>query len=440
MNIIQLTAENVKRLKAVTIKPDGNIVVIAGQNGAGKSSVLDSIQYALGGDPEDKMPVRRGEEKAKVVVDLGDLIVKRTFTAAGGTALTVTNADGIKQSTPQAILDKLVGKLTFDPLAFAHLSERGKPGREEQANILRGLVGLDFTKTDSERQKLYDERTAVNREAKALEARMAAMPKHDGIPDSEVSTADILAEQEKAARQNQANESIRRQAADAQTAVDRARQQAENTAQQMVRVENEIKRLQGELSKLSELSGQQATLVSAEQATAKEWALKAAEVRDIDLAPFRTRATEAESLNRKVRENRLRVEVVGQYKAKAGQAETLGQKIDKLDADKRHAIAAAKFPIPGLSFDTAGGVTLAGIPFEQCSTAEQLKVSVAIGLALNPKLRVLLIRDGSLLDQGNLEVITKMAQDAKAQVWIERVEKDGNVSVVIEDGEIKAQP
>src|ERR1035441_8426583 len=76
--IIKLTSENVKRLQAVEITPDGNVVVIGGKNGAGKSSVLDSIEYALGGDTADRMPVRRGEEKAKIVLDLGEIIVKRT--------------------------------------------------------------------------------------------------------------------------------------------------------------------------------------------------------------------------------------------------------------------------------------------------------------------------------------------------------------------------
>ena len=98
--IVQLTAENVKRLSVVEITPKGNVIVIGGKNGQGKTSVLDAIEYALAGDPAAKMPVRRGEEKAHVVVELDDLIVKRTFTAAGGTSLVVTNKDGVKQLSP----------------------------------------------------------------------------------------------------------------------------------------------------------------------------------------------------------------------------------------------------------------------------------------------------------------------------------------------------
>ena len=111
-----------------------------------------------------------------------------------------------------------------------------------------------------------------------------------------------------------------------------------------------------------------------------------------------------------------------------------------MDEAKRKAIAGAKYPVPGLAFDQLGGVTLDAIPFAQCSSAEQLKVSVAIGIALNPSLRVLLIRDGSLLDAESLTMVRDMAQKAEAQVWLEAVTTDaGKCQVIIEDGMI-AEP
>ena len=115
-------------------------------------------------------------------------------------------------------------------------------------------------------------------------------------------------------------------------------------------------------------------------------------------------------------------------------SESLTEEIDRIDSEKARAIRDAKYPIEGLGFDV-NGVTLNGIPFSQSSSAQQLKVSVAIGLALNPSLRVLLIRDGSLLDEKSLAMLGQMAEKAGAQVWVERVGVDDHTSVVIEDGQ-----
>lgn len=119
LQIVELRASNVKRLTAVTIRPDehGNLVVLSGRNGAGKSSVLDAIAMALGGREQiPAEPIRRGADRAEVVVDLGELVVRRTFTPSGGGTLVVSNRDGARFQSPQTMLDALVGRLTFDPL------------------------------------------------------------------------------------------------------------------------------------------------------------------------------------------------------------------------------------------------------------------------------------------------------------------------------------
>jgi ribosomal silencing factor RsfS len=189
MKILRLTAENVKRLSVVEIAPNGSpIVVIAGENEAGKSSVLDAIEMALGGEkslpPE---PVRRGQEKAKVIADLGDIIVTRRFTQSGS-SLTVTNREGAKFPSPQAMLDGLVGRLSFDPLAFASM----KP--DVQATTLRALAKIDTTDIETARKKAYDERTLVNRDVTQSDAALAKMPKHDGV-GVELQSLDGLAQQ-----------------------------------------------------------------------------------------------------------------------------------------------------------------------------------------------------------------------------------------------------
>lgn len=104
---------------------------------------------------------------------------------------------------------------------------------------------------------------------------------------------------------------------------------------------------------------------------------------------------------------------------------------------KQDAIAKAKMPVEGLGFGD-GVVLHNGVPFDQASSAEQLRVSVAIAMAANPKLRVIRIQDGSLLDDTSMQVITDMARDHDMQVWMEKVDSTGKVGIVIEDGEVVA--
>src|SRR5262245_37801354 len=110
MKIIRFVAKNVKRLHTVEITPKGALVEITGANGSGKSSVLDAIYMALAGKGVVcKEPVRQGEESAEVMLDLGKILVRRHFTAAGATAVVVEAADGARYTSPQKLLDGLLG-------------------------------------------------------------------------------------------------------------------------------------------------------------------------------------------------------------------------------------------------------------------------------------------------------------------------------------------
>ncbi|MGV1047650.1 MAG: AAA family ATPase [Solirubrobacterales bacterium] len=421
--IIKLTASNVKRLSAVSITPEGALVVIGGKNGQGKSSTLDAIQYALGGDTSDPMPVRRGEEKAVVVVDLGEIIVKRTFTAAGGTSLVVTDADGVRKSGPQGILDKLTGKLTFDPLEFS----RQKP--KQQAETLRSLLGIDFTDADAKREKLFNERTLVNRDAKTLEARMQGMPTTPGLPAEEISTAEILEEQRKASAQNAAN-AIQRQNLEMRQSNLGDCEKDVNTASNLInRLESELKVAREDYEKAVEEEKKTIRLVKAQQEVV-------AGLADVSLEGFKAKLAEAEVTNSRIRANRARADVVKQYKAKSEEAENLTAAIGALDDDKRRQVTSAKFPIPGLSFDAAGNITLNEIPFQQACSSLQLQTSVAIGIALNPKLRIMLCRDGSLLDADSLKMLGEMAEKHDVQIWLEMVDPRLEGAIIIEDGRI----
>ena len=94
-------------------------------------------------------------------------------------------------------------------------------------------------------------------------------------------------------------------------------------------------------------------------------------------------------------------------------------------------------PVAGLSLGN-GIVMLDGLPLEQASDAQQLRLSVAVAMSANPKLRVIRIRDGSLLDEDGMALLAEMAKDREYQVWIEKVDSTGSVGVVMVDGEVAA--
>lgn len=415
LRIVSLQASNIKKLKAITIAPTGNVVTLTGPNGSGKSSVLDSIWYALGGKENIcDQPVRRGASSASTVVKIGtpagevQLVCTRKISSAG-TSIQVTDAEGRPQSSPQTLLDRLIGNLSFDPLEFARM------GDKPRVETLRKLVGLDFQKEDQERQKLYDDRTLINREKDRLQATLNSNPIPKDAPSARVSVQDLMAKLSEALTGNQANDKARDAVKSAQLALD-AFERQRKTAEEVLR---------------KALAAEQAATEQLKTATAA-----ASNLTDTDLAPIRQAIGNAEAQNALFEQSERAKNAEAQWADKDKESRRLTDKIEAIDRGKQEALAAAKFPLPGLSFDE-NGVVYGGLPFAQASTGEQLRVSVAVGMALNPRLRVIFIRDGSLIDEAGLALIAELAKENEYQVWIETVRSADPTAVVIEDGEVK---
>jgi DNA repair ATPase RecN len=411
MKIVELRAERFKRLSAVEISPAGDVVIISGKNGAGKSSVLDAIWLALGGAPAAKdsgttRPVKDGEVDAFVRLDLGEITVTRKWTADGGSSLTVEGAKGKKFSSPQTLLDSLVGSLSFDPLAFSRMSPK------DQRKALTEAVKLDFDPDalDAQRKELYDERTAANRELKTLEARLSSMPvPKAGIPEEEESLSDLLGELKAA------NAEIERQAQE--------RRKLEEMRARATALKEQIDHLRAELAALAEQGKAQSALVdSLGECPA--------------IAGIEQRINSIQETNAVVRAAREYRTVKAMADKVRKESEALTQKMEALEQEKSQGFERAQFPVKGLAFD-AEGVTFNGIPFQQCSSAEQVRIAVAVAAALNPKIRVIRIADGSLLDSASMAEIERLAKEHDMQIWIERVDESGGVGIVIEDGAVR---
>ena len=426
--ITHLYAENVKRLKAVSISPKRGLNAIGGDNGEGKTSVLDSIAMGLGGkDYIPDVPIHTGKDSAKTIIRLDSgITITRTFTASGS-YLKVVSPEGKPYSSPQAILDELTGKLTFDPLGFTRLDPK------KQADTLRKLVNLDFTAHDQKRKQIYDERTVVNRRLEEMRASAATLPEYPDAPSEEVSSADILAKIEEAQEHNAA-----------QAELDSAVTVAESNLTVYASNVTKTKTLIASLEK--QLTAARVQLDKDTKAqTTSETALASAKVaRDafesIDTTDLKAQLATCEETNRQVRANVQLAKAIAEGRAKATESETLTAKLEAMDKQKADALAKAQFPVEGLSF-ADDIVTYKGLPFTQASSAEQQRVSVAIGAALNPKLRVMLIRDGSLLDERSLAALQQTAEELDLQLWIERVSKGAECSIIIEDGMVQgAEP
>ncbi len=432
--IISLTVANFKRLTAARVPLKAGVNRIAGQNGAGKSSVLDAVAAALSGREIPDKPIHEGAKNAEIVVETDQIVITRRFTASGST-LVVENKDRTsKFSKPQDLLEKLTGgpnARLFDPSRFIRQSET-PDGRTAQRIQLQALVGMDFTKLDADKKRLTDERLIVNREAASAKSAAAAMPQYSDAPAAEKSATEILAEIEKANTHNASVDQLARAALDAKAKVD-----ASSNA--ITRAEGEIADLEAKLTAAkAKLRSVKMERLDAEEAMTA--AQEAAKVEKKDTTELRKQLQDCEATNAKVRANAAREAEANKAFAKEQKSTQLTDAIAALEKQKKDALAAAKFPIDGLSFDETG-VLYKGQPFAQASDAEKLRVAVGICAAMKPELRVMVIRHGSLFDSTSMELLEELCEQYDVQCLVEIVADEGEApagAIEIVDGTTKA--
>jgi len=423
--LIQLTAENIKRLKAVSFPMRDGMNVVGGDNGAGKSSVLDSLMFLfMGKKHPDPELLRRGEEKGFVEAETEHLIMKRTLTKKGGGSLTLRLKEGNRSafSAPQAEIDELTRPICFDPVRFLRMNAK------DQVNALRLLVGLDFSELDTKYRTNYDLRTEVGRDHKRLEAEVEAMP----YDKSATQAIPLKPVQDKIAN----IESLQAMAIAAGTELSRAESA-------MTRYKDRL----GELGRQREVLQKQLEDVLKSIETGNTLFLEQGKI--VSKLRFDSEAknkavpnsvelmTELEKLrahNQNVSQNELRAEKAKERDAKRREYDQLTSVVEGVEGDKKKMLAEAKFPIEGLSFDE-DGVRFNDLPLSQASSAEQLRVAVAVSAAMNPAMPVMMIKEGSLLDDSSMDLVSELADEFDLQVVMERVEKDGYVTILITDGE-----
>lgn len=455
LQVISLSAENVKKLKAVRIIPKGAVVDIGGKNEAGKSTVLDLIVFGMGGKGFiDKEPIRRGQKKGWVSIDLGEennlkYRVTRRFTAKNkGGYVEVTAADGAVYKSPQALLDSFISDLTFSPLDFMKSKDQAGmilkvsqvPFIADELAKLAGLsstnfitAGTPFDAISTVTKGIYGQRRDAGVKVTECRSVVKGILIPEGKEDTQpVKVAELFTERQSMEQTRAANDAERLKVAGLDGVVDRKRQI----------VKDDKERLDKLRATVAAMEKQVANSGANLQDTIDHRAAKQAEIAaliDPDFTEIDQKLNDADLTNT------IAADVVRKRDAEAALvvATEAHQKLDdKLTSVKEYRedlLQKTVFPVEGLSFDEDGDVLFEGIPLSQRGTSKQIKIGLDVLAALNPTLRVVLVKDGNDLDSDNDKVIRKWAIAKKFQIWIEKVQNEpGKVAFFIEDGEVKA--
>jgi len=420
MTVVGLEIDNFKRLRAVRLTPSPTgLILVRGRNEQGKSSVIDSMAASIGGAEEtDELPIHEGEHTARTLVNLGEIVIRKKWTRdSGGKAkasLVVEGADGVPVKSPQAVLDMLRSK-TADPVRFMAMTPK------EQTETVLTVLGLDaeLRRLESLEKEQFDYRTVVGRDAdRAAKAAAKLGEEIQGLP-IHVATGNVneLTAQLQAARDH--NEQF--------DATRRLKQSAEDAGRQAAA---RVARLQAELAHAESEAAHHRQV----------WTDAHAELQassPVDVEPIVDALRSIEESQR----NNAKLELFESAKDDAVRADALHAEAEAAIAETRASIAAllgnAQFPIAGMTYDPdAKRLTVDGIPLAQCSHAQRLKISVSIAMAGAPAIKVIFIRDGSMLDDESLALVAQWADESKFQVWCERVDSQREgAGVWVEDGE-----
>jgi len=398
-----------KGVRQIDLSPSGSLVVIAGGNGAGKSSFIDAITELF--DPKGSKltpkPIRDGadEARAEYTDEELQLRISRRWTKNGtaGT-LQVEALDGAKYSKPSEVVASLLGGAIFDPVAFLNLDEK------KQRDALLAKVELPFDLDTLSREKAGAEqrRLEAGREVKRLEGALASLSKPAvDAPAEEIASAEILAELD-AARLAQRN-------------AEAAQQMYDSLAAEYDRLTRQIEAL---IAEREQIGDQQ------EGALRRLNALPA----PVDTEPIQERLRNLDAVNQAVRDRKAYERTAADLAAAQHLHAGAQVALDAIEKTKRDGLAKAEFPVAGLSVDE-DGVTFDGVPFGQVNSAMRRRVAFAIATAGDPKLKLVIVKDGDLLDADSFAAIREVADERGYTVLVERDRDESRqIGFTVRDG------
>lgn len=417
IKINKLEIENVKRIKAVKIEPTANgLTIVGGNNNQGKTSVLDSIAWALGG--EKYRPSKAQRDGSTIpptlhIVMSNGLVVERK---GKNSSLKVTDPSGNKGG--QQLLNEFVEQLALDLPKFMESS-----GREKAQTLLKIIgVGDQLDVLDKKEKELYNSRLAIGRIADQKKKFANEQPYFPDAPKEMVSPSELIRQQQEILARNGENQ--------------RKRDRLNEITMNKHRVLDDIGRLDEQISTLQKKKEQlteEYNQAVRDEETARKTVL---ELQDESTAELEASLANIEEINRKVRANLDKDKAEEDALDYQNQYAALTEEINQTRQAKSDLLQSAELPLPDLSVQD-GELVYKGQQWDNMSGSDRLKVSTAIVRKLNPKCGFVLLDKLEQMDRETLNEFGQWLEQEGLQAIATRVSTGDECSIIIEDGYVK---
>lgn len=410
IKINKLEIENVKRIKAVKIEPTANgLTIVGGNNNQGKTSVLDSIAWALGG--EKYRPSQAQREGSAIpptlhIVMSNGLVVERK---GKNSSLKVTDPTGNKAG--QQLLNEFVEQLALDLPKFMESS-----GKEKAQTLLKIIgVGDQLEVLDRKEKELYNNRLSIGQIADRKKKFADEQPYYPEAPKELISPSELIKQQQEILARNGENQRKREQVEKYKSSVFFIRQSVDSMREQLEQEEQKLKEAEENL-KIAQMN--------------------ASDLQDESTAELEASLADIEEINRKVRANMDKDKAEDEALDYKNQYNALTTEIDKTRKAKTELLQSAELPLPELSVKN-GELIYKGQQWDNMSGSDRLKVSTAIVRKLNPKCGFVLLDKLEQMDLNTLQEFGQWLEQEGLQAIATRVSTGGECSIIIEDGYVK---
>ena len=415
MKINRLEIENVKRVKAVKIEPNASgLTIIGGDNNQGKTSILDAITWALGGDNyRPSKAVRDGSvtpPNLSITMSNGLLVERK----GKNSSLYVTDTTG-RHEGGQQILNAFVEALALNLPKFMEASDK------EKADTLLNIIGVgpQLAELEKKEAEIYNERISIGRIADRKEKYAKEQTYYPDAPKDIVSAADLIKQQQDILAKNGENE--------------RLRSRLTSITQEKHRLFDEAQRIE---EQISDLQKRKKELVIRYEKTAEDetTAMKTvAQLKDESTAELERSISDIDEINRKVRANLDRDKAEDDAREYLDQYTQLTQKLNDVRIQKTNLLNGARLPLPGLSVED-GKLTYNGQQWDNMSGSDRLIVATSIVRELNPKCGFVLLDKLEQMDLDTLNAFGVWLQSQGIQAIATRVSKGDECQIIIDDG------